>query len=830
MNLYKLTSLKLFLTDWFHAWHRMFCLPGGALSIIILLALGIGATAAVFNPIYSLVYSPLPFPQPDRLVRIGGDIPLFNLLNSTFEKRELLDRIFSNLAAYSAGLETSTGMDIIKIPDTGKSIRLRQLTVTDEFFETLGVLPAKGYTFGQVENRSGIVISHRFWQKELMGVDNVIGKSLLLGGTQPVSIIGVMPETFNFPIGTDTDVWVCAVRFNSSLVWSNTQLIGRLRSGITLGQAAKDLKAMEFKSSDNGPWGKGGTVLQSLQVVFYGDKLPLLRMVGTATILFLLLICANVANLLVAQGIRRKSEMITRMLLGATRCKLVCQLLRETLLLVLIGGVAGWGIVEFAGKWLQTQFPTLKSGSLLTPEKIVFFTVLVIVVTLVSGLSPALQATGGDLNTHLKSAYGGSRRRFFSSREILVGVQLSLTLALLIGTGVLLRSLLYRIDFPIGWSPQEIVVVSTQFPVNQTSFSEEGYIRHARFYQEALHQLETMPDVVSAGSLTPIPFSTIAIQRHSKEWMTTVYKDLPIKDYNERRNQPQISCLEGFVSSNGFGVLGIPFMTGRSFTSGETARLLEAVIQNKTALESGNAIIVNGAFAQHFWPGENAVGKIVYDDDYHDPRPLEIVGVVPDFHLINKPVAPAIYRPESGFGSNQSFLVKLRPNASLMSFQSNVRRQFSDLDAGLALLEIQRLQEHVSEAMTEQRLLSLLISCFGALGFVVSGISVYSTSKLMISSRIKEIGIRIAMGAQFSNIVRLVLFRSARALVIGLPCGLFLGWVLVRGLSSTLYQVKSSDPVIWIISCAVLLAITIVASLIPAIRAARVNPLDAMRN
>ena len=818
--------MKYLLADWFHTWRRMFHMSDRTMSIIILLALGIGTTTAVFNPIYSLVYSPLPFPQPDRLVRIGGDIPLFNLLNSTFEKRELLARIFSNLAAYNIGLEASVGMDVIRVPDTGKSIKPQQLLVTEEFFETLGVRPVKGNVFGQMENRSGIVISHRFWQKELMGADDVLGKLLLLGGTRPVSIIGVMPETFDFPMGTD--VWLCASGNDLSASWDTAQFIGRLRSGISLGQAAKDLNAREFKSDGNRLWGKEGPVLQSLQVVVYGDQLPQLWMVGMLAVLFLLLICVNVANLLIAQGIRRKSEIIMRMALGATRWKLCCQLLRETLVLVLIGGVAGYAIAEFTGIWLQSHFPTLKDGAVLTPEKIFFFTVLVIVVTLVSGLAPALQVTGGDLNTQLKSAYGDSKRRFFSSQEILVSIQLSLTLALLIGTGIMLRSLLYRIDFPIGWSPQEIVVVSTQLLVDQKSFSAEGFIRHARFYQEALSQLETMPDVVSVGSLNPIPFSTQAMQRYSRQWEVIVYKDLPARDFDVRRKQPQVSWWEANASSNGFGVLGIPFMAGRPFTPAEIERRLEAVIQNKSALESGNAIIVNRAAAQYFWPGENAVGKIVYTD-YLDPHPLEIVGVVPDFHIINKPVAPAIYRPEIGAIPAQSFLVKLRSNTSLASFLSNARQQLLGLDTGVTLLEIQRLQEHVSAAMADQRLLSLLISCFGALGIVISGLSVYSTSTLMVSSRTKEIGIRKAMGAQFRDIVRLILFRSTRVLLIGLPCGLFLGWILTHGLSSTLYQVQSSDPVVWIISCVVLFGITIIAALIPAIRAAHINALDAMR-
>ena len=681
--------MKYLLIDWLRVWYRMFRTSKGALPVIALLALGMGGAAAIFNPVYSLIAAPLPFPQPDRLVRIGGNIPIFNLTYSNFEKRELLDRIFTNLAAFALLPDHTIK---IRVSDTGKELETSPLLVTEEFFETLGVRPIIGYDFRQQESTAGaVIISHRFWQKEFMGADDVVGKSILFT-TRPVTIVGVMPETFDFPVGTDIWECVCGRSWQQWSVFPNsTQLLGRLRSGISSEQAVSDLTAFDLKPDNMLFTGNDGPVFQSLQTLFYGDRLPLLWMIGTAAVLFLLLVCANVANLLVARSLRRKSEMALRLILGATRWGLVRHLLWETLPLVIIGGVAGLILAEFAGIWLQAQFPTFKGGAVVIPVKMAFFAALVIAVTIISGLTPALQSARVDLNTQLKSADGGSKRRFFSSQEILVGVQLGLTLTLLIGAGVLLRSLMYHIDFPIGWSPQQIVVVSAEFPSGQSSSSPEGKTRQTRFHQDALRQLEAMPDVVSVGSLSPIPFTPDALRTQSS-MMSSIYKDVPAKNSQELINQASVPYVRGRSGSGGFDVLGIPLLAGRLFNSADIAQnfeveLEEAEFQSRitSRLRSGdltppefeirvtsprrNPVIVNRNLAQHFWPGENAVGKTLYErlDNFY---PLEIVGIVPDFHLTDhsKTFAPMIYYVETGTGVSQKFLVMLRSKASLASF------------------------------------------------------------------------------------------------------------------------------------------------------------------
>ena len=817
----KIYSIKTLCKDLFNTWRKTLRILEGTFSVIILLALGMGGAIAVFEPIYSLIFATLPFPMADRLVRVGGDIPIFNSLDSSFEKREILSRIFSNVAAYS--VPTNSRINI-KVPDTGKEATIYHAIVTEEFFETLGIQPIKGSGFRRTENRTGIIISHQFWQKELISADDVIGKPLLVDERQLLIIVGIMPETFDFP--NDTDVWICM----SGRIWSGgsgTQYVGRLRPGISLEQAARDLKAMEFNvpAVTGTTWIKNkGQVLQSFQIVFYGDKLPLLTMMVTVAVLFLLLVCASVANFLITHGIRRKSEMATRMVFGATRWKLVCQLLKETLPLVVVGGVAGLAVANTTGIWLQTQFPSLKGGEVAIPVKIVFFTTLVMAVTIVSGLSPALRTSNIDLNTQLKST-SGSKRRFYSPQEVLVGAQLSLALALLIGVGILLRSLMFSIDIPINWASDEIVVLDVDYSLSELNNSAEGRTRLARFYQEARRQLETMPEVVSVGSLYPVPFSSDALWRVQNQHGNRIYKDIPSKDPYEAFKQQFVIGVEGSVSSNGFEMLGIPLIAGRIFTEAEIARQTELLVMDEEWRSKGVAI-VNQVLAQSLWPGENAVGKIFYTSP---SKYFEIVGVVSDFHIVSSSntVTPAFYKPVIETWVFPAFLVKLHSNRILARFQSNFRQWLLDWDRGL---KVQRLQELILDSKKDQLLALQLIGCFAGLGIMISVLGVYATSTLMASSRTREIGIRMAMGAQFSDILRLILLRSARVLVIGLPCGLFLGWALAHGLSSALYQVRYNDPAVWIYSCVIMLCLTIIAALIPAFKATLINPLDAMRN
>ena len=395
-------------------------------------------------------------------------------------------------------------------------------------------------------------------------LDNAVGNQIFWGIT-PLTIVGIMPEGFNFPI--DTDVWLCS----NGKIWmpnEGTQYIGRLLSGISIGQAAYALKAIDFDQAITIVGNSGGPVLQSLQTFLYGDQYPLIRLLGVVSILFLVLVCAGVVNLLLAQSRRRETEMAMRMILGATRPNLFFQLLIEKMLLVAAGGFFGWWFSGVVGKWLGTQFPALQVTAESLPEKIVFWIALVLIVTILAGLAPSLYATNINLNTYLKAATAG-KRRFIFSQEFLVGVQLSVALALLIGMGVMLRSMIHRVDFPIGWSSHNIVVVST-YPLEQGPIiNDDNRPRYAMAFNNVQSELRAMPEVVSVGYLSPIPFTSNAILRSGIPVPTL--KNLP-PDGSRAIPDDTPAFTYGFAGPDGFDMLGIPFVLGRPFTESDGAK------------------------------------------------------------------------------------------------------------------------------------------------------------------------------------------------------------------------------------------------------------------
>jgi len=797
---------------------------GVTLAIIAMLALGTGGVTTVFIPLYSTLLAPLPFPHPEQLMLIGGNIPIYNHLQNRFE--EELDRFFSNLTTYATFPESSC-----RIPGIETCKSVLETDVGKDFFKTLGVMPLRGNDFSSSNHRQGAVISHRFWRNKMMGDEDVIGKHITVSGF-PLTIIGIMPESFDFPAGTD--IW----RYdgvNGTRQSANRQFLGRLSPELSPVAAAKEIGAIEFKPA---AWvgGKDGPLLQSLQTVLYGDRRPILLMLGSTAVLFLVLVCAGVMNILITQGVRRESEMALRLILGATRRNLVFQLLREVLPLIIVGALVGLWLSEISSTWLTARFPALKGGEVHIPVKMAFFAFMVFAVTFIGGLTPALYASGVNLNTYLKSG-SDPRRRFLtfsiSLRELLVGVQLGLALALLTGVGLLVNSMISHVDVPVRWSSRNIAIVNANFPVIAGAQSHKAARSRALFFQDFQYHLNTIPEVVSATVFQPIPFSD-GVKRN-RDRGSIVFLTQPLStSVQEAIWTPVIS---GIASSEGFEMLGVKLIAGRFFTSKEVddttnmhIRLLESRDTTGKLLVGGGVVIINQSLARRFWPGENGVGKTIYNSYYH---PYEIVGVVRDFHhsVDDRDFFPAVYYPSDSHGTyseffQRTFIVKLHSAALMNDFH----RRLSGFDSGSATIETQPLWDIVSGATADMRITLQLLGGFAVLGILIAGLGVYATTSLMASSWKREMGIRMAIGAQTRDILRLVLWRGGRAILFGLPIGLFLAWILSRMLSAYLFQVNTDDSFVWITSCALLLIITAVAVLIPAVRVTRVKPVDALRN
>ena len=803
-----------------YAWRTARRSPGVALAIVVMLALGTGGVTAVFYPVYSLISTPLPFPQPEKLVSIGN-FSSYYFITGRFEHREEIDSFFSNLTAYAPDSPF-----VFRIPETGKNkYKIRGLSVKGEFFETLGVRPIRGNTFCLNNEQYCIFISYRIWQNEFNGANDTIGKIIQLDKGK-YNIAGIMPKNFDFPVGVD--YWVLSANLHAWDVNEGIQILGRLRPEISIARAMIGLGVFKF-----GINGKDVPTLQSFKTIFYGDRAPLLLMLGAVAVLFLLLVCAGVMNLLVTQGLGRRPEMALRLVHGASRRNLICKLLRETLPLVVVGALVGLWLSEIVNVWLRTQFPTLMGGEIAVPVKMAYFAALVFAVTIIGGLTPALHTTGVDLNKYLASG-AIFKRRLFSMQELLAGVQLALALALLIGIGLLLRNLMFNFNIPIGWSPNEIAVVATQFPpepklnifdLNDSKRKADFMKRYAMFSQEFRHQLNTIPGVIAAGALTPIPFSLEA-EMAGLNQSTVAYKNWP----------PDQSVyaigINVLVSPEVFNVLEIPLIAGRSFTEFDLRNYLEYIIlrggslatKNQSFREISTTAIINQALARKFWTGENAIGKTIYDE-LGEPR--VIVGVVQDFYMggKNKQIIPTVFIPYPGAESGgQPFLVRLHSEALI----KDLRQRLSALDTGSVDIEIMSLVDYTSDPKANINLAFQFLGCFALLGVVVAGLGVYATTTLMATSRNKEIGIRMAMGAQTGDILRFVLWRGLRPIIIGVPVGLWLAGILAKFLSS-LIVLNIIDPLVWTLSCVVLFSIAAIASFIPALHAIRVNPLDVLR-
>lgn len=810
--------MNFHLTDFRYTWKLMLRSPGITLIIIVLLGLGTGGVAAVFNPIYSLVFAIPPFPQPDRLVLVGGDIPLFNMNFNEAVKNETIDRIFSNMAGYAPRPLN------VYITDIGKEITAVDVSI--DFFETLGIKPLYGYDFRYNENIPTIVISNRFWRNEMMSADDVIGK-IIRTQIGSYTIVGIMPDNFDFPAGADA--WFHNGKNGRMLIDFTRRLLGRLQPGISIRNAASQLKVMNFEET-YGVIGFEGPVLQSIKTFLYGDRQYLFWMLGTMSILFLVLVCSSVMNILVTLGIRRKQEMALRMSLGATRWNLVFQLLREILPLVVVGTLAGLLLSETIGKWLTVQFPMLMKGNeTVVPVKMAFSGALVFVVTIISGLVPSLHVSRVDLNTQLKSG-AEAKRRFFSLQELLAGVQLGLALALLISAGLLLRTIIDNVNYPVGWTSRSITVVRVTPPVIKPPRNYGNITQQTKFLQEFQDYVETIPEVATVGVLSPIPFSEQAL--YEIQQPRSIAKTLEvIKKRPENSTESTIYSIQGFASPNAFEMLGIPLFTGRFFTQADV--LDEFIIRREIEARErpfnkdvGGVVIINQSLAKQFWPAENAVGKTIY---YDGSNAHEIVGVVYDFYMDpnNKKIVPAVYSPmHNPVSYPASFLVKLHSDKLVKDFRQRLSARY----AGSADIDVQSLSNIVSNATINIRIATHLLVSFALLGIVVAGLGVYATTSLMAASRTRETGIMMAMGATFWNILFLALWRGMRTILVGLPFGLFVAWILSRMLSSFIFQLNATDYLAWITSCVLLVSIVTVAALIPALRATRVNPVDSLRN
>ncbi|MET0623131.1 MAG: ABC transporter permease [Pyrinomonadaceae bacterium] len=802
--------------------------PGFTLVAVLTLALGIGANSAIFSVVNAVVLRPLPYAAPERLVALWG-----NLNQKGFEELELsapefVDfrargaHVFEDAAAYYEGGFNMTG--------AGEPERVQGVYATASLFNTLGVAPSRGRAYTAEEDRPGsndvVVISHSLWRRRFNADPAVAGKSVMLDG-RASTILGVMPADFHFP-NNDTDIWKPAA-FDADLLSPNNRgshfmsAVARLKEGFTLARAGEEVAALAraqgAENANSYPRGFGASIRPlAEEVVGTSVRTSLFVMLG-AVGLVLLIACANVANLLLARASSRRKEVAVRTALGAGRVRIMRQLLTESALLSLAGGAAGLVLALWGIDLLVALAPegTPRVAEVGLDAGVVAFTFGVSLLTgVVFGLVPALHASKVDLNESLKEGGrgGGEGERRGSLRGLLVVGEFALALVLLAGAGLLVKSFARVLGESPGFDARGVLTMRLVLP--QTKYG--SYDGHRAFYSNLFGRLRALPGVEAVGANNLLPLNGNGGSR------TFLIEGRPVPP-----GQPKPEEQLRFITPGYFASMRVPVLRGRDF--GE-----------RDVQTAPRVAVVSRSMAERHWPGEEAVGKrIAYAGigRGHDQTPewIEVVGVVGDVRhrgldLESKPeIYVPVYQP---LFSNRpvpplSLYVAVRTSGDPAALAAAVRREVAAVDPEQPVANVRTMEERLAESVAQRRFNMTLLGVFACVALVLAGVGVYGVMAYAVARRTHEIGIRVALGAQRGDVVRLVLRQGMWLALAGVGAGLAGAYAVTRLMSGLLYGVSPTDPLTFVGVALLLAAVGLLACLVPARRATKVDPMTALR-
>jgi putative ABC transport system permease protein len=793
--------------------------PGFTVVITLTLALSIGANSAIFSVIDAVLLKSLPYPEPDRLMRLflsSPEYPLFPLNPWDFHDYRERNKSFESMAAY-------TRADM-QLSGSGEPIRLSGFGVTAGYFRTLGLKPELGREFDMKAEIPGngkqVILSDQLWRTQFAADPQILGRKITLD-MQPYTVMGVMPPGTRHP-GNDYH----AVPFGSSVeVWRPFEFegnpsqrgshfiegIGRLKPGVTPEQAKAEMNAiMKQIGREHG----GETSWQVLVSPLYQDvvganKTMLLALLG-AVGMVLLIACANAANLLLARAAARQREIAVRLALGAPRGRLIRQMLTESVLISLLGGGLGALLAIESVKALVSLLPAgfPRANEIHVNAAVFGFTFLISLATgILFGFAPALQASRTDPRQGLheggRSATGSGRQR--QLRNVLVISEVSLACVLLIGAGLMLRSFLNQLRQNPGFQSQHVLTASIALP--NATYKKAPDV--SRFYERLMSGLSAIPGVQSAGAGSDLPWTGYD---ENTSFHIEGKQPAPHEEFNGRYHA---------ATSDYFRALGIPLISGRFFTQSDVA-------------DAQNVIVVNQAMATRYWPNENVLGKrITFDDKPKEKDWYTIVGVVGDVKdKPNSPEAtPAFWwsLPQVvGFGFSDISLV-VRSDSNAQALADTVRNQVRQLDPSLAVADVQLMDKIADQGIATPRLTFFLVGLFAGLAIVLAAIGTYGVISYSVSQRIPEFGLRLALGAPTGGLLRLVLVEAMRLAVTGAVIGLVVSLALARLVQSLFYNVSAADPLTFAAVGLLVVAVALLACYIPALRATKANPMVALR-
>src|SRR3984957_1673709 len=787
--------------------------PGFALGAIIVLALGIGANSAIFSVVNAVLLRPLPYTDPERISMIYHVPPpksfpgmkIFAVSPANYLDWKSQSSAFDAMSIFHGTTMTVTGKDQ---PEAVPGI-----VVSSEFFQVFGAAPLMGRTFTPDEDTDGhghvVVLSYPFWQNYFGADPNVIGKNIAFNG-QPYSIIGVMPERFHFPdqgeyfvpLGwTDKDR---AVRNNH-----NYLVIARLKRGMGPQQAQAEINTIsarleqEYPEDDKG-W---GATIVPLREDLVSDVRPALLVLLGAVAFVLLIACANVANLVLAKTLGRRKEIAIRTALGAGWRRVMQQMLAETLLLAVTGGMLGLLvahggirlIVAFFGDKLQ------QTGAVGLDTKVLGFTLGISILSgVIAGLAPAWRLARTNVNEALKQGTGrtdadsGGR----VTRNILVVCEVGLSLVLLVGAGLMIRTLWALHNVKPGVDPHNVLTFRVTLPREKYPRPEQ----QLNFYKQLVERTRSLPGVESVGTIDALPFT------NDGSTQPVAIEGRPAVEF---AMQPEVEVRT--ISPGYLRALRIPLLAGRDFSEADS-------------LGSPGAIVISESMAREFWPNENPIGKRLTLSFYPD-KVREVIAVVGDVKfrgLGSRKSLATVYVPLAQITFwNQAMAVRTaRDPASASSAMATAVHQ---QDPDQPLRDVRTMDDLLADSLSQQRFSMLLLASFAGLALVLAAVGIYSVLAYAVRQRQREIGIRMALGAQLNDVLRMVVAEGMRPALIGVALGLAGALALKRAISSLIFGVSESDPLTFLSVSVLLAMVALVASILPAYRATKVDPMGALR-
>ena len=803
--------MDTFLNDIRYAVRNLLKRPAFTLVAAITLALGIGANTAIFSSVYALLLKPLPFAELNRVVAVWDSYPGKGVQRNEIAMANYLDwkaqnQSFEQLALYAWWSTNLTG---VESPE-----RIQGMRVTANFFDALGVKPIMGRNFAEEENQPGkekvVILTHSLWQRRFGGDPNILGKTITLN-TNVCNIVGVMPEKFAYPANAEVySPLPITPQLAANRQFHSYYVVGRLKPGASVQSAQADIDNITARLEQQYPETNTGSRASVFPIV--ADTVRKYETgiwMGMAAVAFVLLIaCANVANLMLARASGRRKEIALRAALGASRWRIVRQLLVESSIVALIGGALGilvavWGIdalraanpgdaAKFAPGWneLGINFTVL-----------VFTIALSLLSGLLFGLAPALQVSKPNLNDALKEGIRQSSGQSHRLRSSLVVAEVALSLVLLVGAGLFLRSFVTLFKTDPGFNPENVLTMHLIVPT--TKYKEEPL--RAAFFEDLVQRVKAKQGVESAAAVNYLPLGG---SNSSDAYLVEGAPEPAPGDENIGRYRV---CTPDYFTTMQISV------RGRAFTDQDRAGAPPVVIVNET-------------LARKHWPGQEAIGKRIRFSGPLDRAPwMEVVGVIKDVkHDLTEEVTPEYYLP---FAQDvwASMIVVARTTVDPASLAGSIRQDVWAIDKDQPVFNVRTMQEVRSLSVGLQQFNSLMIGIFAAVALLLASIGIYGVMAFAVTQRTREIGIRMALGARKTDVLKMVVGNGMRLAFLGLGIGLVASWVLTRFISSLLFGVAPTDPLTFSVVSVCLLAAAFFACYLPARRATKVDPLEALR-